>query len=203
MTLVMLCIALVCSAAVAGVYLLTKERIAQAEENKRTVAIGEVLPEFDGMTKESVEVNGESLEISIATKDSLVVGYAVESSVNGFGGPVTLMVGFDAEGVVTGVKVLKHSETPGLGSLITEEDNVLLGSVLGHNPSKMNFKVRKDGGDVDALTGATITSRAYIASVEKAFNAYLKQTTGATTEGYSGASPVKATNKAEKGEENE
>jgi electron transport complex protein RnfG len=201
MTLVMLGIALVCSATVAGVYLLTKERIAQVEGDKRSEAIGEVLPEFDKLDKSSIEIGGEKLDVNVASKGGQTVGYAVECSANGFGGPVVLMVGFDTEGVVTGIKVLSHAETPGLGSLITEEDNVLVGSILGKNPSTMTFSVSKDGGDIDALTGATITSRAYVATVEKAFNAYLQQTTGKTSEGYTGATKQAA--EQQKGENNE
>ena len=62
----------------------------------------------------------------------------------------------------------------------------------------MTLKVSKDGGDVDALTAATITSRAYVAAVERAFNTYLTKTTGAAADGYTGATQVE-----KKGADNE
>jgi electron transport complex protein RnfG len=203
MTIVMFCITLICSAAVGGVYLLTKERIEQAATIKFQKALSIVLPAFDAVSEESVDVNGEMITINTATLEGRTVGYAVSSNAGGFGGTIDMVVGFDAEGKVVGVNVLKHSETPGLGSLIANEGNILVNQFVGNNPAEMTLKVRKDGGSIDALTGATITSRAYINGVEKAFNAYLRKTTGTTAEGYTGATTVNATDKAEKGEENE
>jgi electron transport complex protein RnfG len=75
--------------------------------------------------------------------------------------------------------VLEHSETPGLGSKMTGEGNPLFASFEGKNPSAMQLKVKKDGGEVDALTAATITSRAYIDAVERAFKALPQQIGGA------------------------
>ena len=198
MIVVMLGITLVCSAAVGGVYSLTFATIEKAKAAKLTSAFGEVLPAFEELTCESIELNGEMMNLNTATSAGQIVGYAVESSANGFGGAIKMVVGFDANGAITGLKVLEHSETPGLGSLIVNVGNALESSLLGRRPADMTLKVSKDGGDVDALTAATITSRAYVAAVERAFNTYLTKTTGAAADGYTGATQVE-----KKGADNE
>lgn len=188
MVLVMLGITLVCSAAVGGVYTLTFDTIEQAKAQKLQGAYGEVLPAFDQLETTTVELAGQTLNVNIARMGQTIVGYAVESDANGFGGAIRMVVGFDAEGTVTGVKVLEQAETPGLGDLISKPASKVELSIVGRNPGKIKMAVTKDGGDVDALTAATITSRAYVNAVEKAFNAYLAQTQGAqATDGYSGA----------------
>ena len=188
MVLVMLGITLVCSAAVGGVYTLTFDTIEQAKAQKLQSAYGEVLPAFDQLETTTVELAGQTLNVNIARMGQTIVGYAVESDANGFGGAIRMVVGFDAEGTVTGVKVLEQAETPGLGDLISKPASKVELSIVGRNPGKIKMAVTKDGGDVDALTAATITSRAYVNAVEKAFNAYLAQTQGAqATDGYSGA----------------
>lgn len=200
MTLVMLGITLVCSAAVGGVYMQTKATIDIAAQQKLKAAYGEVLPKFDEISAQTVESDGMQLNVNTATKGDAVVGYAVESSANGFGGEFKLVAGFDATGKITGVKVLSQAETPGLGANITKPDNKIITSILGKNPSEIKFYVKKDGGDVDALTAATITSRAYVLAVQRAFNAYL-QMTGAAVDSHSGASKVEHNQEAEGGKE--
>lgn len=187
MILVMLGITLICSAAVGGVYTLTSDTIEQAKADKLKAAFGEVLPEFDNLANATVEINDETLSVNTASLNGATVGYAVESTTNGFGGAIKMVVGFDAEGVVTGVKILEHGETPGLGSNMTKPGNALLGSFMGKNPRDMKLAVKKDGGDVDALTAATITSRAYVRGIEKAFGAYLKTKGDSGADAYSGA----------------
>jgi electron transport complex protein RnfG len=123
---------------------------------------------------------------------SEVVGYAVEStSPNGFNGNVKLMVGFDAEGTIVNIDVLEQAETPGLGSLMAEPDNNLLRSFKGKRASDVKMTVRKDGGDVDALTAATISSRAYADAVARAYAAFKSVTTG-VVEAYTSATQLKA-----------
>jgi electron transport complex protein RnfG len=100
------------------------------------------------------------------------------------------MVGFEPYGKVRAVKVLSHNETPGLGSKMGDEGNVLFASFAGRNPSEMNLAVRKDGGDVDALTAATITSRAYVDAVARAFNAMMETKGETKIDAASGASPL-------------
>jgi electron transport complex protein RnfG len=88
---------------------------------------------------------------------------------------------------VRAVKVLEHAETPGLGDKMAAPGNPLLASFEGRNPAEMNLAVKKDGGDVDALTAATITSRAYVDAVARAFNSMMETTGGAQTDAATGA----------------
>ena len=177
MILCLLGVTLVCSAVVGGIYTLTEEPIAKAKAENITAALSEVLPEFSQSRLESLTVDGMPIEVYTAlAADGTVVGHAVQTMTkDGFSGEFRLMVGFGADGTVCGIKVLEHSETPGLGSKMTEEGNPLLRSFLGRKPAEMNLKVTKDGGDVDALTAATISSRAYVDAVARAQKALGQQ----------------------------
>ena len=93
----------------------------------------------------------------------------MKSTVSGFGGPLTLMVGLLPDGTVYNTSVLSHSETPGLGAKCTEES--FFGQFKGWNPEKKKLLVKKDGGDVDAITASTITSRAYTLAIQNALYA--------------------------------
>ena len=107
-----------------------------------------------------------------------MAGYAVQTMTKqGFSGVVRLMVGFTPEGEVVNVNVLEQSETPGLGTKMADEGNPLLMSVKGQKLEEKKLvdgklAVRKDGGDVDALTAATISSRAYVDAINRAWMAY-------------------------------
>ena len=156
MTAVLFGITLVASAGVGAVNMITAEPIAQAEQAAKTAALNGVLPAFD-------ETAAETLTI-----DEM---------------PIT--VGFTPDGEVINVNVLKQAETPGLGTKMADADNVLLRSVKGQKLEEkklVNGKlaVAKDGGDVDALTAATISSRAYVDAINRAWMAYKSVATGAT-----------------------
>ena len=183
MVLVLGIITLVASGAVAGVYQLTKEPIEQAKSAKTSLAIGEVVPEFDNdiaSTAKTIEIDGGTAKIYTAEKGGQPVGYAVETFTNnGFSGLISLMVGFLPDGTINGIQVLSHAETPGLGSKMTEPDNVLTASFVGNSPANLKMSVRKDGGDIDAITASTITSRAYVEAVERAYNIFQNEVHGA------------------------
>lgn len=101
------------------------------------------------------------------------LGVAVESTTGGFGGDLRVLVGFDKDGNILGYTILQHAETPGLGAKADkwfQKDGK--GSIIGKNPNKDNLTVKKDGGDVDAITASTITSRAFLLAVTQAYNAY-------------------------------
>ncbi len=177
MVLVLGGITLVAAAGVGSVYRVTEAPIAAAVEANKTAALAEVLPAFDQTTEAETTLDEIPVVVNTATKAGEIVGYAVETATKqGFSGEFRLMVGFTPDGKVYRVKVLQHAETPGLGSKMADEGNVLFTSFAGKNPSEMNLTVRKDGGDVDALTAATITSRAYIDAIARAFNAMNTQT---------------------------
>ena len=166
MVLVLFTITLLSSAAVGGVYMLTKEPIAQAKVAAVNNALKQVLPEYESTTSQTIEVAELPIVTHTATVADKAVGYAVESiSKNGFGGAVRLMVGFDAEGKILNINVLEQKETPGLGTKMADEGNVLLLSLKDKNAAEVNMTVKKDGGDIDALTAATISSRAYAEAV--------------------------------------
>lgn len=101
------------------------------------------------------------------------LGVAVESTTGGFGGDLKVLVGFDKDGNILGYTILQHAETPGLGAKADkwfQKDGK--GSIIGKNPNKDNLTVKKDGGDIDAITASTITSRAFLLAVTQAYNAY-------------------------------
>ncbi len=187
MVLSLTLIALVAAGALGAVYLLTKEPIAQQQQEKQNSAVGSVLPNVEGrLIGDAKEVNGFMVHEAYVA-DSLI-GVAVETEANGFGGAIRLMVGFDAEGNIVNYEVLEQQETPGLGTHIVEwfKTDKNRQSVLGLNPDKANLTVSKDGGDVDAITAATISSRAFLKAVQDAFNACFTQKN--TVEATSGAS---------------
>lgn len=177
---------LVCSGVLAGAYALTKDPIDAAAAEKTNQAIGEVLPHFTETSYEAVDLEGKTYHYYKATEGDKLIGYAVESSVVGFGGPLSLMVGVTADGVVYNTSVLSHSETPGLGAKCTT-DAKFISQWKGFNPAEKKLAVKKDGGDVDAITASTITSRAYTAAVANAL-AVVKLLGGEVADAVSGAS---------------
>ena len=171
-------VTLVASTALGYVYELTKGPIAAAKLAAKIKAIDEVVVPYDNnpveeMYKISVEGSVDSLEVYPAKKDGKLIASAIRSySPKGYGGNIWLMVGLLPDGNIQNIVVLEHKETPGLG---TKMNNVeFQDQFLGKNPSSFNLKVQKDGGDVDALTGATITSRAFGGATQRAFDTYMK-----------------------------
>ena len=171
-------VTLVASAALGYVYELTKEPIAAAKLAKKIRAIDEVVPEYDNnpveeMYKIPVEGTEDSLEVYPAKKDGKLISSAIRTySPKGYGGEVWLMVGLLPDGTINKIAVLEHKETPGLGSKMNGED--FKHQFIGKNPSTFNLKVKKDGGDVDALSGATISSRAFGQATQLAYDTYMK-----------------------------
>ena len=173
MVLVLFTITLLSSAAVGGVYTITKEPIAQAKVAAVNNALQQVLPQYEATTSQTIEVNDMAVEAYTATVAEKAVGYAIKSSSkNGFGGAISLMVGFDTDGNIININVLEQKETPGLGTKMADEGNALQASLVGKNAGKVNLTVKKDGGDIDALTAATISSRAYAEAVAIAYEAF-------------------------------
>lgn len=142
----------------------TAEPIAKAELEEKMRAVRAILPEFDNEPdKDMVTIkmeNGEVVEIYRGRKDGEIVGVAFEVvAPDGYSGDIKFMVGVNIDGVVQGIEILKHLETPGLGAKITEDDfkGRYSGKSLG-DPE--NWAVTKDGGTFLPITGATISSRA-------------------------------------------
>lgn len=195
MFLSLLTICLVVALLLSQVYRLTAGPIAEAKAKKLEDAIMEVVPEFDNNpVAESYKMavgEGDSLLVYPALKDNKVVGFAINTySNNGFSGNIEIMVGFDTNSKVVNYAVLSHAETPGLGSKMGEWFKDLTKpnqSVIGRDLSKGNLQVTNDGGDVDAITASTITSRAFLEAVNKAYAAYKESVAdaGATISGNS------------------
>lgn len=163
-----------------GVYKLTEEPIAQAQAQAQEAAIREVTPAFDNtpVAEEIVrEVNGTTIHIYPAKQGNQLVGAAVKASTrNGFNGEISVMVGFDIAGNIQGYQVLSHSETPGLGAKMDEwfRTDKNKQSIIGKNPAHNNLTVSKDGGEIDAITASTITSRAFLEVINTAHQAYIE-----------------------------
>lgn len=157
----------------------TAEPIAQANAKTLSDAIAVVVPGFDNNpaeAPETVEVNGVTYKIYKATKDGQPIGAAVESSANGFGGTLTVLVGFDNDGNIIDYSLLSHAETPGLGSKAADWfKKGAKGDITGKNPGEAPLTVSKDGGQIDAITASTITSRAFLLAVNNAYAAYKNQ----------------------------
>ena len=165
-------ICLVASACVGAVYTITADPIAQAKAQATIDALSNVLPAFDDNTRTEL-THDLPVVVYTATKGGEVVGYAVETMTkNGFGGAIRMMVGFLPSGEVNNVNVLEQAETPGLGTKMCDEGNPLITSFQGKNPGEMKMSVTKDGGDVQALTAATISSRAYVDAMSRAYAAF-------------------------------
>lgn len=190
MVAVLFGITLVASAGVGAVNMITEEPIAAAKQAAKDAALSEVLPPFDKEETRTTELSIDELPVVVytATAAGQTVGYAVETaSKNGFGGMIRLMVGFAPDGRVLNVNVLEQSETPGLGTKMADADNALIRSFKDKYPAQMKMSVTKDGGDVDALTAATISSRAYVDAMARAYAAYTQAAAGQCADAASGA----------------
>lgn len=147
----------------------TEGPIAESADKARNEAIAAILPPFDNlMNTTSTDAAGDTLAVYVATLGGDRSGIAVETfSDKGFGGRISLIAGFDNDGTLRGFRVLQHTETPGLGANMeawfsadgTPHD------IIG---SGVPLTVKADGGDIDAITGATITSRAFLEAINRA-----------------------------------
>jgi Na+-translocating ferredoxin:NAD+ oxidoreductase subunit G len=170
-------ISLAAAACLAFVHEFTKEPIELSNLNKRLDAIKQVVPEFnnnpDAEKYKLPTGDGDSLDIYPAKKDNMVVGYAVNTNTKkGFSGNISLMAGFKPDGTIINITVLEQKETPGLGSKMNEPG--FREQFNEKNPSQFILKVKKDGGPVDAITAATISSRAFCDAVQRGYNALNK-----------------------------
>ncbi len=190
MLLSLTAIALVAAAALALMNAVTEEPIKVAKQNKVKKAIENVLKQVDenGKTLDSIDyktlkdtivnADGEEMVCHLAyNAEGEYAGAAVETSdPNGFGGTLKVMVGFDKDGNVYGYSILESNETPGLGAKADKWFQLgQKGQVVGKSPAtepQSELRVTKDtrgGGTVDAITGSTITSKAFLRSVNKAY----------------------------------
>jgi electron transport complex protein RnfG len=156
---------------------MTKAPIELSILNKKLSAIKQVVPEFNNNPDAEMfklpTGEGDSLEIYPAKRDSIIVGYAVNTNTNkGFSGNISLMAGFRPDFTIINITVLEQKETPGLGTKMSEP--LFKDQFNDKNPSQFSLKVKKDGGPVDAITAATISSRAFCDAVQRAYTTLQK-----------------------------
>ena len=179
MVLVLTGVAVVMGGILAYVNHLTEGPIAQQKEKALADGIKSVMG-VDDITVSMTDtvrqnVGGKELTfILYQTQDAQKkdLGAAVESTTGGFGGDLKVLVGFDPDGKILGYTLLEHAETPGLGAKADKWfQKGEKGDIIGKDP-KEPLTVSKDGGQVDAITASTITSRAFLLAVNNAYNAY-------------------------------
>ena len=184
MVLTLFLVTLFASSALALIYEVTRGPIAEAKRLKKANAIGEVVPEFDndpGSEMKKLAVDGDTLYFYRAKMGDVVTGIAVESYTRaGFSGLIKVMVGFLPDGRLSDIAVLEHSETPGLGDKMQKEKSFDKNTgkswttqFEGKDPKSFSLAVKQDNGDVDAITAATITSRAFCDAVQRAYDGLL------------------------------
>ena len=164
LTVTLLLITAVVAAALAGVNSITAPKITQLKAEKTQQAIETVLP--GGYEAEIVDYNDATGLVSKVY--SGINGFAYEVTPGGFDNTITMMVGVDLQGNVLGISVVSHTETAGLGAVAaaaTSAGEAFRSQFVGKSGS---VSVSKDGGEIDAITGATITSRAVCAGVNAA-----------------------------------
>lgn len=173
MVVVLTGIALIAAAVLAYVNAVTAPQIEKINADNLAAGIQEVLASETAPTVQSQDtIKDEKGNVS-AIVYKTDKGVAVQSTdPNGFGGPLTVLVGFDDKDNIQGYKVLATSETPGLGAKAGQwfqKDGK--GCIIGLNPGQGELTVSKDGGQVDAITASTITSRAFLRAVNAAYKA--------------------------------
>ncbi len=177
MTLSLLIITLIAGISLGFINDITKGPKAKAKLERKVNALKQVLPEFNNdvvnevksMKLENVK---DSTEIYNGFMDGKNTGTAiVGSSEKGFSGLIKIMVGFKPDGSINNISVLEQKETPGLGTKI--KDDKFLKQYRDKDPSTFNLKAKKDGGEIDALTGATITTRAFSEAAQQAYDVFI------------------------------
>lgn len=166
MVLSLTIIAIITGGLLAVVNSLTLEPIAKAKEVRLQNSLQEILPPFE-VVKDTIIDNKT---VYLAYADAKFVGCAITSDANGYGGTFHILVGYDSNGVITDYAIIDHQETPGLGAKM---GTWFKNSVPGKSVTN-SFVVSKDDGDIDGITAATITSRAFLKAVTKANETFFK-----------------------------
>lgn len=178
MTLTLFVITVIAGISLGFINDITKGPKAAAKLARKTSALKNVLPEFNNNPVKEIsliksDLAQDSIEIYPAFMDEIPAGVAiVGSSEKGFSGLIKIMVGFHPDGTINNIAVLEQKETPGLGTKMKDEK--FIRQFREKDPSSFNLKVKKDQGDVDALTGATITTRAFSEATQMAYDVFIE-----------------------------
>jgi len=173
-------IALVASAILGFAYQATKGPIAATNKKILEAAIKQVSPSdiTDATYGDMYKIATDKDSIAcypVMDVDGKLVATAISTYTKiGFSGKFTIMVGFKPDGTIINTAVLAHAETPGLGDKMDKKKSDWSIQFNGKNPESYKLKVTKDGGDVDAITAATISSRAFCDATDRAYTAYMK-----------------------------
>ena len=178
MVITLFVITAIAALALGYVHKITEEPIRLAQEKKLKKALTVVLPQFDSIiAKKVLPVDGpDSLIFYTALLNNEFVGTAIQTYTNkGFSGHFDILVGFKEDGTIINTAVLKHTETPGLGDKMDVKKSDFPKQFMDKNPADFKLSVTKDGGQVDAITAATISSRAFCDAVDRAYKTYMKE----------------------------
>ncbi|MDI6703386.1 MAG: RnfABCDGE type electron transport complex subunit G [bacterium] len=173
MVLVLTLVCLISAISLVVVDSITREPIRIQEKLFRLKAVKAVLPGYDNDPDEDKK-NIAGVDFYIGKKGAEIVGFAFEvREKEGYGGTISVMLGVTPKGEITGIEIIDHKETPGLGAKITEYE---LFRRQFENKSLLNSKIKviKDRGDIEAITGATISSRAVCKAVSKGLELFAK-----------------------------
>lgn len=161
-------ICLLIALALAGTNLLTKDIIAEAALEAKAATCRNVIPAYEYIYISDEFEGFDNLDVYLAVVGGRVSGAAITTSSKGYGGAVQVMTGVDENGRVTGVSVLQHSETAGLGANAAKPKFLDQFVLPEDQPNPESYAITKDGGEIDAVTAASISSRAVTASVNEA-----------------------------------
>ncbi len=181
LVLVLTLITLVAAFALAQTNKLTKDRIENARREyelkavKKVLLIENKLKELEGeLVIEKKELQFEETKVSLyrGRMNEKIFGAAIKTAGKGYGGDIEVVVGIDKKGVITGIEIVDHKETPGLGAKITE---AFFRDQFKGKSAKNKIKVRKEGGEMDAISGATISPQGVCQAVEKALKLFSEE----------------------------
>jgi electron transport complex protein RnfG len=174
MTLTLFLITLASGVALGYINQITEGPKAEMRKKRKLEAISAVLGQFDNDPAEEMYIPDSTelmLEVYPGSLNGNSTGLAISGySEKGYSGLIRLMIGIDNSGVISDIVVLEQKETPGLGTKMKEER--FLRQYRGKDPSTFDIKVKQDGGEIDALTGATISTRAFSEAVQKAVEVF-------------------------------
>lgn len=174
LTGVLFIICLISGALLAAVNAATKGPIAKAAKAGKLNAIKQVLPQ-NAKTPEPVKItdNGKDWTFYVARNNGKFVGVAVETSSNkGYSGTIKIMLGINAEENVQAIAIISQAETPGLGARMVEP--IFKDQFKNKNINTTKWAVKKDQGDIDQITAATISSRAVVDAINTGINVFKK-----------------------------
>lgn len=173
-------ICILAALALAKVYEITKDPITEQQRLARLQAVNAVLPAHDNEPDQDIvrlslgqgEDRGKALLVYRGLAKGQITGVAFEMSATGYGGEIALMIGLNLDGTIQGVEITRMSETPGLGAKITEP--VFTGQFQGKSLQKTHLELKKYGGELDQISGATISPRAVIQAIRTGLELYEK-----------------------------